>query len=70
MNTKKQERDPFKSWDDAEKYYIATYGEQKGLAMLNEDREDVIKEVESNRAPTVHKKFLEEFDKIKGEEEL
>jgi hypothetical protein len=68
MNTKKQEHEPFKSWDDAEKHYIATYGEQKGLAMLCEDHDDVIAEIERNRDAEAHKKFLTEFDKINGEE--
>ncbi len=63
------ERKPFKSYDEAEKYYIATYGEEKGLAMLAGDHDDVIKEIERNRDPEKHKKFLSEFDKIKGEEE-
>lgn len=70
MSIKKQEREPFKSYNEAEKYYISTYGEEKGLSMLAEDHADVIKEIECNRDPEAHKKFLAEFDKIKGEEEV
>jgi len=41
---------PFRSYTQAERYYIRTYGKQKGLAMIQEDHKDVIREIEHNRS--------------------
>jgi hypothetical protein len=40
---------PFRSWAQAERLYIRSHGKEKGLAMLDEDRRDVVREIERNK---------------------
>lgn len=40
---------PFKSYAQAERYYVRQHGKEKGLAMIHEDHRDVIREIEHNK---------------------